>query len=659
MYPAWRGLTIFRRQGHSGYSVGTGHMHLSSKIIEGSDAVIVAPSSPSRANMFSMCFSDEDFDFGLLVEFGDGADGVTFDDAYTDEMDMIGIGRILDTTPHKSYSTFGVSMLEMDGDDSITDVAIPTPQTPTTPIHDIDDVGDPDDPLSGQSDCDPDLEERKVTPVSSSTESYLEVFAWSYEDMPGLDPSIVKEEIQKQLSVDFLSVVEYPEWLANVVLVPKKNSKVRVCVDFMNLNKASPKDDFPFLHIDMLVDSIVGHSMLSFMDGFSRYNQILMALKDMEKTSFISKWGTYCYKVMLFGLKNAGATYQRATTTLFHDMMHKDVETVQTMIKSQEVHLWGNFWEAAGHIVNERGIEVDPEKIRDILDMLALRIERERDKSFLGRLQYISHFITSSRHGFRVHVSSTRCLGKEQAIYYLRWRLYFDGAANQSGFGIGILLISPLGDHIPGHNWRSTGLQPGDTTDSGYLRTRDEKLKPYHAYLDLLIDRFDELRFVPAYCCLIGDIEDQVELPWYYNIHQFLAYGAYPESATAKDMRALRQLATKFVICRDTLYRGHQMAAVSPKSSSGQEYILVAIDYFTKWVEAASYDNLTAAKVAKFIRSHIICRYEIPHELISDRGVHFRGEVDTLVKEYGATPFSLEYGMEVVLPIEIKVGSLK
>ena len=103
-----------------------GHMHLSSKIIEGSDAVIVAPSSPSRANMFSMCFSDEDFDFGLLVEFGDGADGVTFDDAYTDEMDMIGIGRILDTTPHKSYSTFGVSMLEMDGDDSITDVAIPS-----------------------------------------------------------------------------------------------------------------------------------------------------------------------------------------------------------------------------------------------------------------------------------------------------------------------------------------------------------------------------------------------------------------------------------------------------------------------------------------------------------------------------------------------------
>ena len=63
-------------------------------------------------------------------------------------------------------------------------------------------------------------------------------------------------------------MVEYPEWLANVVPVPKKNGKVRVYVDFRDLNKASPKDDFPLPHIDMLVDSTTGHSMLSFMDGF-------------------------------------------------------------------------------------------------------------------------------------------------------------------------------------------------------------------------------------------------------------------------------------------------------------------------------------------------------------------------------------------------------
>ena len=155
----------------------------------------------------------------------------------------------------------------------------------------------------------------------------------------------MKEEIQKQLSAGFISLVQYPEWLANVVHVPKKDGKVRVCVNFRNLNKASPKDDFPLPHIDMLVDSTAGHAMLSFMDGFSGYNYIMMAPEDREKTSFITKWGTYCYRVMPFGLKNAGATYQRAATTLFHDMMHRDVEVYvdDMIVKSRDR---ANHWAA-------------------------------------------------------------------------------------------------------------------------------------------------------------------------------------------------------------------------------------------------------------------------------------------------------------------------
>ena len=111
----------------------------------------------------------------------------------------------------------------------------------------------------------------------------------------------MKEEIQKQLGVGFLLVVEYPKWLANVVHVPKKDGNVRVCVDFQDLNKASLKDNFPLPHIDMLDDSTTGHSMLSFMDGFSGYNKILMAPEDMEKTSFITEWGTYCYRIIHLG----------------------------------------------------------------------------------------------------------------------------------------------------------------------------------------------------------------------------------------------------------------------------------------------------------------------------------------------------------------------
>ena len=83
-----------------------------------------------------------------------------------------------------------------------------------------------------------------------------------------------------------------------------------MCVDYRDLNKASPKDDFPLPHIDILVDNTSNHALLSFMDGYAGYNQILMAEEDMEKTTFTTPWGTYCYTVMPFGLKKAGATYQ-------------------------------------------------------------------------------------------------------------------------------------------------------------------------------------------------------------------------------------------------------------------------------------------------------------------------------------------------------------
>ena len=80
-----------------------------------------------------------------------------------------------------------------------------------------------------------------------------------------------------------------------------------MCVDFRDLNKACPKDDFPLPHV--IVDSVASNAIYSLMDGFLGYNQIMMAVMDKIKTAFITEWGTYCYKVMPFGLKNAGATY--------------------------------------------------------------------------------------------------------------------------------------------------------------------------------------------------------------------------------------------------------------------------------------------------------------------------------------------------------------
>uniref|UniRef100_A0A803P4I1 Reverse transcriptase domain-containing protein n=1 Tax=Cannabis sativa TaxID=3483 RepID=A0A803P4I1_CANSA len=127
----------------------------------------------------------------------------------------------------------------------------------------------------------------------------------------------VNDEVTKMLENDTIEEVQYPTWLANLVVVPKKNGKWRVCINFTDLNKACPKDSFSLPHINMIIGATAGHELMSFMDAFSGYNQILMHPPDQDKTSFITERGTYCYKVMSFGLKNVEATYQRMVNKMF------------------------------------------------------------------------------------------------------------------------------------------------------------------------------------------------------------------------------------------------------------------------------------------------------------------------------------------------------
>ena len=143
---------------------------------------------------------------------------------------------------------------------------------------------------------------------------------------PERDQAVI-EEVTKLLTVGFIGEVYYPDWLANVILVKKANGKWRMCVYFTNLNKACPKDGFSLPRIDQLMDSTAEHKLLTFMDAFSRYNQIKMAEEDQEKTAFITSQGLYCYKVMPFGLNNAGATYQRLVNKMFNKQIGKNMES--------------------------------------------------------------------------------------------------------------------------------------------------------------------------------------------------------------------------------------------------------------------------------------------------------------------------------------------
>ena len=127
----------------------------------------------------------------------------------------------------------------------------------------------------------------------------------------------VKEEVTKLKRIKAIKEAFYPEWLANTVVVKKKNSKWQVCVDFTDLNKTCLKDPFPLPRIDQLIDATVGHPWMSFLDTFQGYHQIPLALDDQEKTSFVTPVGNFHYKVMPFSLKNAGSTYQRMMTKMF------------------------------------------------------------------------------------------------------------------------------------------------------------------------------------------------------------------------------------------------------------------------------------------------------------------------------------------------------
>ena len=115
----------------------------------------------------------------------------------------------------------------------------------------------------------------------------------------------IGEEVARLLATGFIVEVFHPEWLANLVLVLKKNGTWRMCVDYTDLNKACPTDPFALPRIDQIIDATAGCECLSFLDAYSGYHQIKMAVKDQEKTAFITPFGAFCYVSMPFGLKSA------------------------------------------------------------------------------------------------------------------------------------------------------------------------------------------------------------------------------------------------------------------------------------------------------------------------------------------------------------------
>ncbi|CAJ2674998.1 unnamed protein product [Trifolium pratense] len=270
-------------------------------------------------------------------------------------------------------------------------------------------------------------------------------------EMPGIDPEVachqltldprasaVVQQRRKQspekaeaaekavkdlLEANFISEARYTTWLSNVVLVKKSNGKWRMCVDYTDLNRACPKDAYPLPNIDKLVDNSSGFKLLSFMDAYSGYNQIKMAEIDKKKTAFMTESGNYYYNVMPFGLKNAGATYQRMMNKVFNNEIGDMLEVYMDdmIVKSEEeddhtAHLKRVFDQARkynmrfnpekctfgvkagkflGFYLTERGIEANPDKCRAFFEF-PTPDSKKSIQSLNGMLTALSRFVAKS-----------------------------------------------------------------------------------------------------------------------------------------------------------------------------------------------------------------------------------------------------------------------
>ena len=123
----------------------------------------------------------------------------------------------------------------------------------------------------------------------------------------------IKEEIDKLLAAEFIYEIEHTEWVSPIVVVPKKNGKLRVCVSLKKVNIATIRDNYPLQVTKHVLERVARKEAYSFLDGFFKYNKFSIALEDQQKIAFAIEWGIFAYRVMPFGLTNASTTFQTLT----------------------------------------------------------------------------------------------------------------------------------------------------------------------------------------------------------------------------------------------------------------------------------------------------------------------------------------------------------
>jgi hypothetical protein len=237
-----------------------------------------------------------------------------------------------------------------------------------------------------------DLDEQQVNSILFVLKKNIDIFAWGLDEVGGVLPDLImhhlavkpnakpkkqklrkisadrqeaaKAEVNKLLKAGVIQEIDHPESLANPVLVKKLNGKWRMCVDFMDLNKMCPKDDFPLPRIDQLVDSTAGCELMSFLDAYSGYHQIHMNPANIPKTAFITPFSTFCHLRMPFGLRNAGATFARLVYKVLGSQLGRNIEAYvdDIVVKSRKAFDHASDLQETFDNLRAFGMKLNPEK---------------------------------------------------------------------------------------------------------------------------------------------------------------------------------------------------------------------------------------------------------------------------------------------------------
>ncbi|XP_045831048.1 uncharacterized protein LOC123922369 [Trifolium pratense] len=637
---------------------------------------------------------------------------------------------------------------------------------------------------------------------------FKDCFAWDYNEMPGLDRNLVehrlpirpdkkpvkqsprrfapeilskiKEEIERLLRSKFIRTARYVEWLANIVPVIKKNGSLRICIDFRDLNNATPKDEYSMPVAEMLIDSAAGFEYLSMLDGYSGYNQIFIAEEDVAKTAFRcpGALGTYEWVVMprigrwALALSEYSLSYKPLKAIkgqIVADFIvdHSAIEPPQNYIALEP---WTLYFDGSRH-QHGTGIGiliVSPQKIPtkfkyringicsnneaeyealiaglEILLNLGAKDIKIKGDSELVLKQLTKEYKCIKEHLIRYFVIANALLKRFDSIDIEHVPRIENQEANDlaqiaSGYKVSkarleqlieikekLISNEPMQLELSMPKLEGAEMSPNDINNSDKEMNYDELQilvidnlidgdwrKPIVEYLENPIgSALRKIKYRASNYVIIGNelfkkTLEGVLLKCLSENEAYIAISDVHSGACGSHQSGHKM---KWLLVRQGMYwpsmlkdcidfaKGCQdcqkhagiqhvpaselhsiikpwpfrgwaldlIGEIKPASSKNQKYIIVGVDYFTKWIEAIPLPNVDQEEVISFIQNHIIYRFGIPETITTDQGSVFTGrKMQEFARQTGfklltSTPYYAQANGQVEAANKIIIGLIR